>query len=266
MLPMDVHEMLAKVERHCVEVLGEHGGRNMAKLARRGHLISPTSDGGPPTGRCRLGGTALLEPGTPWPEVGGVPLSLLAVLDVDALAPWLGEELHASPGLLNFFHVQPYVDGEQYDGVDPFDDPRAWRVIAAAPERAVEKPAPEPAFVFDQRSAGAEPVITLPGHEESVVGSLDLGPGNEHRFAVVEAYDIHTTWPPGTDGHASGHRAFGWPWPQQGALTEEGDVLLLQLCSDEEFQWGDGGMLYYLIPAEALRAGDFSQVRVEQGE
>lgn len=238
----------------------------MAALARRGHLITPISDGGPPTGRCRLGGTALLDPGTHWPEVDGIPLSLLAVLDVDALAPWLGEELHTSPGLLNFFHVQPYLDYEQYDGINPFDDPRAWRVIAAKPERAVETPAPASAFVFDQRPAWADPIITLPGHEESVVGSLDLGPGYEQRNSVVEAYDIHTTWPPGTDGYADGHRAFGWPWPQQGALTGEDEVLLLQLSSDDEFQWGDGGLLYYMITAEALRAGDFSQVRVQQGE
>jgi len=60
-------------------------------------------------------------------------------------------------------------------------------------------------------------------------------------------------------------RGFGWPWPQQGNLTREGEVLLLQLSSDEELEWGDGGLLYYMIAAEALRAGDFSQVRVEQG-
>lgn len=43
-------------------------------------------------------------------------------------------------------------------------------------------------------------------------------------------------------------------------------MLLLQLASDDEFERGDGGQLYYLISAEALRAGDFSQVRVHQGE
>lgn len=261
-----VDELMAKVERHCIEELGEHGGRNMAALARRGHMIAPTSDGDTPTGRCRLGGAALLEPGTVWPEIDGIPLSLLAVLDVDALAPWLGEELGASPGLLNFFHIQPYVDYEQFDGINPYDDPRSWRVVAARPESAVETAAPAPAYVFGQRPAWADPVIMLPGHEESVVDSLDLGPGNEHKFGVLEADDIYTTWPPGTEGYANGHRAFGWPWPQQGELTREGEVMLLQLGGDEEFEWGDGGLLYYMIPAEALRAGDFSQVRVQQGE
>ncbi|MCP2168637.1 DUF1963 domain-containing protein [Goodfellowiella coeruleoviolacea] len=190
----DATDLVAEIERHCAEVLGQHGGRNMAALARRGHLIVPADAGEQGTGRCRLGGAALLEPGTRWPEVDGIPLSLLAVLDVDALACWLGAELPASPGLLNFFHIQPYLDHEQYDGVNPFTDPRSWRVIAARPEHAVETPAP------------------------------------------------------------AGH------------LTRAGEVLLRQLTSDDEFEWGDGGQLYYLISAEALRAGDFSRVRVHRGE
>ncbi|WP_405679516.1 DUF1963 domain-containing protein [Streptomyces sp. NBC_01511] len=178
----------------------------------------------------------------------------------------MGDQLRTSPGLLNFFHIQPYVDYEQYEGINPFSDARSWRVIAADPEKAVETPAPTPAYVFDQLPAQADPVITLPGHEESVVGSLDLGPGNEHRIPVVEAADIHTTWPPGTDGYAHGHRAFGWPYPQQGNLTGKDEILLLQLSGGGGFEWGDGGLMYYLIPAEALHAGDFSQVRVQRGE
>ncbi|MFI8461941.1 hypothetical protein [Kitasatospora sp. NPDC085464] len=44
----------------------------------------------PAAGRSRLGGDALLEPGVPWPALEGVPLSLHAVLDIDALAGWSG--------------------------------------------------------------------------------------------------------------------------------------------------------------------------------
>ncbi|HEY1175584.1 MAG TPA: hypothetical protein VGF17_05460, partial [Phytomonospora sp.] len=45
------------------------------------------ADAGQQTGVCRFGGAPLLAPGTPWPTCGGVPLSLLAVLDTDALRP-----------------------------------------------------------------------------------------------------------------------------------------------------------------------------------
>lgn len=63
----DVTGVVAEIERHCTAVLGQHGGRNMAALARRGHLIVPAGVGEPGTGRCHLGGAALLEPGTSWP-------------------------------------------------------------------------------------------------------------------------------------------------------------------------------------------------------
>lgn len=239
-------------------------------------MIAPVGAGDTPTGVCRLGGAALLEPDTPWPEIDGVPLSLLAVLDVGALGSWAGGELGTGTGLLNFFHVLPYVDREQDDGIDAFNDPRAWRVVPAGTERAVETSAPAAAYVFGHRPAWTDPVLTLPAHEESVVASLDLGPGTSHRFPTVEAYDIRTTWPTGADDRAHGHRAFGWPSrgcraggrPERGRRSRTGgeEVQLLELGSDEEFQWGDGGILHYLVPAEELGAGDFSRVRVEYSE
>ncbi|NBE53498.1 hypothetical protein [Streptomyces boluensis] len=62
-------------------------------------------------------------------------------------------------------------------------DRAAWRVIAAQPETAVERPAPASAFVFDQRSAWAEPVILLDrfvglaygGHAVTYVPELAAG-------------------------------------------------------------------------------------------
>ncbi|WP_125615614.1 hypothetical protein [Actinomadura sp. WAC 06369] len=48
---------------------------------------------------CRFGGRAMLDPGTAWPECGGVPLSLFAVLDLDVLArPGLAVETDAPGG------------------------------------------------------------------------------------------------------------------------------------------------------------------------
>jgi hypothetical protein len=45
-----------------------------------------------------------LAPGTPWPETReGFPLSLVAVLDTDELAPWLGDQLPTRLGLVNVF-------------------------------------------------------------------------------------------------------------------------------------------------------------------
>ncbi|MFW5415507.1 DUF1963 domain-containing protein [Nocardiopsis sp. CNT-189] len=59
----------------------------------------------------------------------------------------------------------------------------------------------------------------------------------------------------------SGHRAFGRPWAMQGGPAPDPDrVHLLQLDSDDGWSWADCGTVSSDIPAEALRAGDFTQV------
>jgi Domain of unknown function (DUF1963) len=110
-------------------------------MARPGFRLDRPAPGAEATGRCRLGGPALLEPGTPWPERSGVPLSLYAVLDTDALAPWLGAELPVRPGLLNFFHLDPDLPYEVCRAPDMLTS-GASRVIPAGPSRATETPAP----------------------------------------------------------------------------------------------------------------------------
>lgn len=82
-----------------------------------------------------------------------------------------------------------------------------------------------------------------------------------------KAFDLHDEWRSDGDhpayGHPHHHRAFGWPWPLQYGFTRDDEIHLLQLDSDDQWQFGDVGMLYFVIPADALRAGDFSQVRGE---
>lgn len=280
---MDVTTVLARLEDHCVETLGERDGARMAALARRGYRLAPIAEGAEgdggaggagddggatPAGRSRLGGSALLEPETEWPHVEGIPLNLMAVLDVEALAPWLGEELPAVPGLLNFFYFEPDLPYAQYQRFDVFTDSRCWRVVPADPRYAVERLAPSPAHVFDARPAAAAPIITLPSYDEPVVQAL-LDSDDEHGMPRwFDAFDLSVEWRPGSDDHPAyrwgrHHRAFGWPWPLQGGFLRDGEVHLLQLDSDEQWQFGDFGLLYYVIPLDALRAGDFSQARVE---
>ncbi|MFG2088223.1 MULTISPECIES: DUF1963 domain-containing protein [unclassified Spirillospora] len=264
---MDVAETLTEIEEHCVETLGERDGPRMAALARRGYRIAPADEGTSPAGRCRLGGSALLEPTTEWPHVDGIPLNFMAVLDVDVLAPWLGEERPTVSGLLNFFYFQPDLPYKKYRDIDQFTDSRCWRVIAADPQCAVEKSAPRPAQVFDPRSAAAAPIISLPEHDGPVVVNL-LDSSDENGMPRwLAAFDLYNEWRSGSDHPAYNwsrhHRAFGWPWALQGGFLRDDEVLLLQLDSDTQWQFGDFGLLYFVIPADALQAGDFSQVRVE---
>ncbi|MFE3881735.1 DUF1963 domain-containing protein [Streptomyces lydicus] len=250
----------ATLHRVCTDRLGEKSGRQFAAMARRGFRLVPSTDGAQATGRCRLGGPALLEPGTPWPELGGCPLSLHAVLDTDALAPWLGDELPTRPGLLNFFSLDPDVPFEEYQrlGLSPEDG----LVLTADPARAVGTAAPAPARSYPAVPVHAAGVTMLPDSWDLADDDINFDP-DEHWGAPSlfllgwEDFDGNT---------AGGHRAFGWPDTSYASEVTSRDadgpaVHLLQLAGDTQlgWGWGDAGSLYFTIPAKAFAAGDFSR-------
>ncbi len=249
------------MHRTCAERLGPEPGRQFAAMARRGFQLVAATAEAPAAGRSRLGGPALLEPGTPWPTLEGVPLSLHAVLDTDALAGWLGNQLPVRPGLLNFFHLDPDLPYEQYRELDPAGTD-AWRVIPADPSRAVTTAAPAPARRYPARPVHAAAVTMLPDCWD--VQDDDLAYDRDRYWGaaglVLEQMHDH-------DGNtAGGHVAFGWPdtsytLPVTSRDEEGPAVHLLQLAEDAElgWGWGDAGTLYFTIPAGALAAGDFSR-------
>ncbi|GAB7188453.1 hypothetical protein ATKI12_8284 [Kitasatospora sp. Ki12] len=251
----------AVMRRLCGERLGPEAGRQFAALARPGFRLVPASQEAPAAGRSRLGGPALLEPGTPWPESTGVPLSLHAVLDTDALAGWLGERLPVRPGLLNFFYLDPDVPYEEYRELDMYG-PGAGRVVPADPARAVAVTAPEPARRYPARPVHAAEVTMLPDCWD--VEDDDLTYDEDRHWGAPslilgEMDDLNGN----TTGH---HRAFGWPDTSYTVrvTTRDDDgpaVHLLQLAEDTDlgWGWGDAGTVYFTIPAGALAAGDFGK-------
>jgi hypothetical protein len=249
------------MRRVCAERLGEDAGRQFVAMGRRGFRLEPATADTEATGRCRLGGPALLEPGTAWPELDGVPLSLHAVLDSDALAPWLAHELPTRPGLLNFFYLDPDVPYEEYRVLDT-SGPEVCRVIPADPALAVETAAPEPARSYQVRPLHAAEVTMLPDCWDVEDDDLDFDP-DEHWGAA----SLVLTAMGDIDGNTAGrHRAFGWPDTSYGSGVTRRDadgpaVHLLQLTEDGElgWGWGDAGTMYFTIPAKAFAAGDFSK-------
>ncbi|GAA2086619.1 DUF1963 domain-containing protein [Actinomadura alba] len=268
---MDYQAELAVVRELCVEHLGEHVGSQLAVLAKPGFMVDAVGEGESAAGRSRFGGPALLEPGTAWPECEGVPLSLFAVLDMEALGPWLGEEPHGGVGLLNLFFLYPEAgDAWEVFGRVDLDDPRLCGVLAAAPARAVEVPAPAGAAVFDSVPMYAEPMVTLPDPWDDVISRLDPGPDHagtlyedvpnmliQDRFGSV--WQEHSA----IEGTLLAGQAFGWPnmlsngpSPAKGERAESRH--LLQLSSNELWNWSEGGWLHFMIPVTALRDGDLS--------
>ncbi|MFF3763455.1 DUF1963 domain-containing protein [Streptomyces sp. NPDC001922] len=229
-----------------------------------GALVRSTEEF-PASGQCRLGGAALLEPGTLWPERNGIPLSLHAVLDTDALAPWLGDELPTRPGLLNFFHLDPDLPYEEYRTLDLLGS-GACRVIPADPARAVGTTAPEPARSYPATPVHAVEVTMLPDCWDVEDDDVEFD-RDEHWGAasliLSEMGDL--------DGNTAGsHCAFGWPDTSHTLSVSPRDadgpaVHLLQLAEHPElgWGWGDAGTLYFTIPVKALANGDFSKAEVQ---
>ncbi|MFF4705333.1 DUF1963 domain-containing protein [Streptomyces sp. NPDC001288] len=255
----------ATLSRVCVERLGEKAGRQFAAMARGGLRLLRPAGGIRATGRCRLGGPALLDPETCWPEQGGVPLSLHAVLDTAALAGRPGDEQLAPPRLLNFFYLDPDLPYEDRRRLD-LSGPGTCRVLPADPARAVETAAPEPARSYPPVPVHAAAAAMLPDCWDVEDEDVEFD-GDRYWGAAALILDEMGD----LDGNTAGtHCAFGWPDTSYTLKVSSRDadgpaVHLLQLAEDAELGWGwaDAGTLYFTIPARAFAAGDFRQARAQ---
>ncbi|WP_233256905.1 DUF1963 domain-containing protein [Promicromonospora sp. AC04] len=260
---MDNEGVLAEIRAMCVGHLGEDLGARLAALAKPAFALGRASDDAPQTGRCHVGGPALLEPGTRWPETGGGrPLGLVAVLDTDELAPWLDDQLPTRLGVVNVFRFQP----------DEF------QIVLADPARAIEVAAPEPAQVLDRQPLNATPIVTLP----SLVG--------ESYDPILKSFDFRAL-PDLDDGDGRGLRsherfaeawvdycwekfrcrpgdaqAFGWPYIDQWVGRRDDDYAHLLTLPDHlwDAEDHDGGFERVMVSPDDLRAGRFTGVGYEQ--
>ncbi|MFJ9418952.1 DUF1963 domain-containing protein [Streptomyces sp. NPDC101227] len=271
---MDPAATLTALRSFCAERLGAELAARCVDLARPGFSLTKAG-GGEAAGHSRFGGRALLEPGTPWPTCAGLPLSLLAVLDTDALAPWLGDLLPAGTGLLNFFALDS--DSPQCDPAAAAlslalhsDDPQVGKVIAARSGQAVETPPPARSSVFAPVAWAASPGFAFPDTWDPAWDTLDLGPEADHMARAMPGMHIEgllTEWSQRPGALDSEDIAFGRPGFPTGSspVLPSGDDPnlyhhLLQLSGqDEWYLGGDGGWMHWSIPTEALRAGDFSR-------
>jgi uncharacterized protein YwqG len=223
-------------------------GRATAGTAMRGHL----------------GGDATLERDQPWPTWHGRLLSLLAVLDLDALRGFECDLDLPRSGLLNLFY-----DVEQQPwGFDPSHG-AGWRVVLAEASAAVDRKEPAGATRFSRIGLEPSQTLTMPSWDEDVLAGLShLKPDaiDDLGEALIEA----------SEASVPRHQVGGWPWLQQGSLWREfqfasngvyvGDPsgyegprasalrpgvdewrLLAQIDTDDDagWMWGDGGTLYF---------------------
>jgi hypothetical protein len=221
-----------------------------------------------------LGGPARLN-GSEWPTWHQRPLSVVAGLDLAALAAY-PDPVGGLPrsGWLTFFY-----DAEQQGawGFDP-EDRGAWRIVHSASSEPVTGPA---GLALPEVALGAVSEVTLPDGEEPVLSALQ-GDDRDAYYDVLDAL---------RQDDEPVHRIGGWPQLVQGELWVSAQLassgvyvgnpegyrdprvpalragaadwrLLLQLDSDDaaSTMWGDVGRLYF-----TARQDDLVRGAVEEG-
>ncbi|MFI7704310.1 DUF1963 domain-containing protein [Nonomuraea sp. NPDC049480] len=243
-------------------------GSQLVDLAKPGFVLEP-ADKDFQTGRCRAGGDiAFLEQGTPWPQdQQGRPLSVLAVLDTNELAPWLGDELPTRLGLVNIFALHP-----EHRAADD------CQIVTADPARAVGTPSPPAAPAFnDHVLLGADPIVTLPAMSgdrgDPILETLDFRdePGYDTdspytpdhiRFVMEPFGGAWEAYCEEAFGFQLGEaQAFGWPHIHQGISDRAKGYSHLATISN--LLWGGDGLTRVMVPTEALRTGKFTNVEHE---
>ncbi|MGO1051476.1 YwqG family protein [Crossiella sp. CA198] len=271
--PQELRTALAELSR---ERLGDDLGDRLVELSRPSIRLLHQESG---AGRSRLGGDPVLPPGTEWPAVRGEPLSLVAVLDLAEVAEFAQVDWLPKTGLLNFFYDLVGEWAYSPDAVDSFH-------VAYLPDGGVPVPAPVGATVFPARPVRLAHLLSLPTLDDEVPELAQADPGRleELRQEWARCSARLGDWPE----DAPSHQINGWPdlvqcplwleahYDSQGmewaeAPEEQAEherlaraqcwQLLLQLDSDDtmDWVWGDVGTLYYNIPDQAARAGEFDR-------
>jgi uncharacterized protein YwqG len=258
------------------EFLGPTDAETFIGLARPAISLQRAARGTATRGH--LGGVAALEQGQQWPIWHGKPLSLLAVLDLDALRGFDCDLDLPQSGVLNLF----YEVEQQPWGFDPAHG-GGWRVVFAETNAAADRTSPAGATHFPRIDLAPSQTLTMPSWDEDVLAGLsqlkpdaldDLGEALSEASAASEPR----------------HQVGGWPWLQQGSLWREfqfasngvyvGDPsgyegpqaselrpgvdewrLLAQIDTDDDagWMWGDGGTLYFGARNEDLASSDLDR-------
>ncbi|MEV0644534.1 DUF1963 domain-containing protein [Phytomonospora sp. NPDC050363] len=269
---MDRDAAFAALQQFCADRLGAELAAEYLRLARPGFSLT-CAEPGEATGECRFGGRAMLAPGTPWPRCDGHPLSLIAVLDTDALGSWLDGIVPPGTGLLNFFCLDSdsdHADPVAFDiaGKHSASAPQIGVVIAAPAATAVETGAPERASEFEAEEWKATAGFCFPDDWDPAWNLMFPGTGADHYALRSRILDQLTDWDERPGAVVSEDIAFGRPQFPTGSAPYIGDGSdpndyhhLLQLGGNERewFIGGEGGVMHWSIPSAALRAGDFSR-------
>jgi len=265
---LDALRAEAELRADCVRLgLVEHADELVA--LRRDSVELHPAEGR--TGCSRIGGLPDFPPGALWPHGREEPMVFLAQIDLAEVGGLDAEGLLPTSGLLQVFADLASVEPWFEDGGRP-----AVQVVVQAADPRVLAAAPPPAGceVFPARAVGPArggvclPPLDGPFYERMVPEDADA----EDWFGILDLLDRYH--PPLDDRDRPRHRMLGYPDPLQGDpwarcraaepdTPDEAWQLLVQIDSAPDAQLGDNGLIYVMIPRDALTARDFTRARGE---
>lgn len=235
-----------------------------------------------PIGASKIGGAPDVPPDFVWPQGVYDPMSFLAQIDLAEASPLDPTGLLPKTGLLSFFYEfhavlhQGSMEDSRYQRVifthgDVSLERHALPEKLYHPSRVPEWWPPGSAETYQPESAAfhacrvrLDRLVMPPVGGSHTLAALPFPEGNEPdevRNMATEWHSASFSWfgnlPPA-------HQMFGHQHWIQYDYEEPGEVLLLQIYSDEDagIMWGDAGALYAYIAEKDLRRMDFSRVRM----
>jgi len=204
-----------------------------------------------PIGVSKLGGCPDLPPTAKWPAFKGVPLSFLGQFNLAELSISPAARDLPNAGILSVF-----VTYDEEGGND--DYPKgSWRLFYFPDMTGLARREPDatpPEVSFPSCRLWFTEWLTLP-HEES--------PWGKGLFDDAEAADAYADL---YVDRRLGDHLLGYSAPIQGDILGKKSMrhlLTIGGNDDTDWEWGDGGALYFTIPETDLEQGRFDRVRME---
>jgi uncharacterized protein YwqG len=251
----------AEIRQRLASCMSRTFAGRVQSLARPAISLWPQRPGGElPVTASRLGGMPHAPPGWSWlgqincAELQGIPAA----------------EKSPASGLLAFFADHDAVNGGNLYGEKGFAVfywPELDRLVPAMPPIELQEVLPLCALAF-------RPLIDLPDSCSGVIDSLDWSEDVGWAYAdLLEGMRNHGV-PESSWDRISESKLFGWPHWEQNEIDQMGDPddpnglrLLLQLDTYTDgtswAEWGDAGLLYFLIRDADLAARRFDRCEFE---
>jgi predicted DNA-binding protein (MmcQ/YjbR family) len=224
-------------------------------------------------GQSRIGGVPDLPLGWAYPTFDGKPLAFLAQINLEELPRAFPEKPLPSTGILYFFSAF----GWQLANGDPHPD-LPWergaeagfsQVLHFSGSTAVlnRHPHPPGMKMFKPAVVRFEEMLSLPrAADDERDPALKDARWSEAEFGRFDdlyfAFDFVLKRKLGA---APKHKLLGYADVIQAAVTQSDGRLLCQIDSDyhhldTDMMWGDGGMIYFTLPASDLADGNFARI------